>query len=285
MADFYKFEIANWNEGTANLTLEQEAAFLRIVNAIRLSEQAITFNIFVLCGLWRCNERKAKRILSELIDAGKIWVEDGLIVNRKAVDDASTLRRSRVDAQSSGRRGGIESGKSRRKVLENNEVGEGYPSTREEKRREESSSSSPNARARDHAPAREDDPPQRADLVAIPDDGVALYEAVLAAVGLQNGVSLPNYWMPPGAIVHCIHWRALGLYDNEIVEIARQSRKNHTDPPSGPKALDRAMTIAAAYKTGPKQQQARAGGQAHDRPSTRESAMRDVIAAAARGTT
>lgn len=148
-----------------------------------------------------------------------------------------------------------------------------------------SSSSPPNARAPDHAPAREDDPPPRADLVAIPEDGVALYEAVLTAVGLQNGVALPAYWMPPGAIVHCIHWRALGLYDNEIVEIARQSRKNHTDPPSGPKALDRAMTIAATYKTGPKQQQARAGGQAHDRPSTRESTMRDVIAAAARGTT
>ena len=51
MADFYKFEIANWNEGTANLSLEQDAAFLRVVNAIRLSGQPITYNIFVLCGL------------------------------------------------------------------------------------------------------------------------------------------------------------------------------------------------------------------------------------------
>lgn len=80
MAEFYKFEITNWNEGTANLSLELEAAYLRVINAIRLADQPITFNTFVLCGLWRCNDRKAKRILAELIDAGKIYIEDGRLV-------------------------------------------------------------------------------------------------------------------------------------------------------------------------------------------------------------
>lgn len=137
MSDFYKFEIANWNEGTANLTLEQEAAYLRIINAIRLSEQPITFNVFVLCGLWRCNERKARRILQELVDAGKVRVEGGKIINDKAVEDASTLRGLRVERASAGHRGGIESGKSRAKALENKETAEAIASTREEKRREE----------------------------------------------------------------------------------------------------------------------------------------------------
>ena len=100
MADFYKFEIANWNEGTANLSLEQDAAFLRVVNAIRLSGQPITYNIFVLCGLWRCNKRKAKRILAELVEAGKLMVEAGKIINEKAVDDASTRSRAGVEAGS-----------------------------------------------------------------------------------------------------------------------------------------------------------------------------------------
>lgn len=137
MAEFYKFEIANWNEGTANLTLEQEAAYLRVVNAIRLAEQPITFNIFVLCGLWRCNERKAKRILDELLAAEKIRIEDGRIVNDKAVEDASALRGLRVERASAGRRGGIESGKVRSKSLETNDTEEAIASTREEKRREE----------------------------------------------------------------------------------------------------------------------------------------------------
>jgi MarR-like DNA-binding transcriptional regulator SgrR of sgrS sRNA len=81
VADFYKIEIAKWNEGTVNLSLEQEAAFLRVVDAIRLSDQPITYNIFALCGLWHCNERKAKRILAELVEAGKLNVEAGKIIN------------------------------------------------------------------------------------------------------------------------------------------------------------------------------------------------------------
>lgn len=137
MAEYYKFEIANWNEGTADLTLEQEAAYLRVINAIRLADQPITFNKFALCGLWRCNERKANRLLSELIEAGKLRIEGGKIINDKAVDDASNLRRLRAERASAGRRGGIESGKSRAKSLENNETGEAIGSTREEKRREE----------------------------------------------------------------------------------------------------------------------------------------------------
>ena len=139
MAEYYKFEIANWNEGTADLTLEQEAAYLRVVNAIRLADQPIAFNKFALCGLWRCNERKAKRLLDELVAAKKLRIEDGKIINDKAVDDASNLRRLRADRASAGSRGGIESGKSRSKSLESKETREAIASTREEKRREEKS--------------------------------------------------------------------------------------------------------------------------------------------------
>ena len=137
MAEYYKFEIANWDEGTAMLTLEQEAAYLRVVNAIRLKDQPLTFNMFALCGIWRCNERKAKRLLGELVDAGKLRIEDGKIINDKAVEDASNLRRLRADRASAGSRGGIESGKVRAKSLENKEQRQAIASTREEKRREE----------------------------------------------------------------------------------------------------------------------------------------------------
>lgn len=149
MAEYYKFEIANWNEGTADLTLEQEAAYLRVVNAIRLADQPITFNKFALCGLWRCNERKANRLLSELIEAGKLRIEGGKIINDKAVEDASNLRRLRADRASAGSRGGIESGKSRAKALENKEAGEAIALTREEKRREENNGGGGSARARE----------------------------------------------------------------------------------------------------------------------------------------
>lgn len=79
MSEFYKMEPLAWDRGTDNLTLEQEAAYLRICNAIYAADQAIRENYRVLAGMWRCNERKAKRLLSELVEAGKIQIEDGFI--------------------------------------------------------------------------------------------------------------------------------------------------------------------------------------------------------------
>jgi len=139
LAEYYKHEIAKWNVATDDLTLEQEAAYHRVVSQIRLYERPFRENYRVLSGLWRCNERRAKRLLAELVEAGKLTVDGGYIIDEKAVHDASTLRQSRVDKQLAGRRGGIESGKSRRKPLEDNETGEASASTREEKRREEKS--------------------------------------------------------------------------------------------------------------------------------------------------
>lgn len=137
MAEFFKHEIAKWNVATDDLTLEQEAAYHRVVATIRLYERPFRHNLRVLSGLWRCNERRAKRLLEELVFAGKLTIEDGFIIDEKAVDDASTLRQSRVDKASAGRLGGIESGKARRKPLENNDTDEAPASTREEKAREE----------------------------------------------------------------------------------------------------------------------------------------------------
>lgn len=141
MAEYYKHEIAKWNVATDDLTLEQEAAYHRIVVMIRLYERPLKHNLRVLSGLWRCNERKAKRLLFELVDAGKLTIEDDLIIDEKAVNDASNLRQLRIDKQLSGSLGGIESGKSRAKSLENKETDEAPASTREEKKREEKSKS------------------------------------------------------------------------------------------------------------------------------------------------
>lgn len=247
MADFYKREIAKWIVATDDLNLEQEAAYSRVVDMIRLYERPFRHNLRVLSGMWRCNERKAKRLLAELVEAGKLSIEDGFIIDEKAVKEASTLRQSRIDAQLSGRRGGIESGKSRRKSLENNETDEGYPSTRVEKRREDIGGGG-GARARDHAPThtREDDPPTES-LVSMPDDAVALYESVMAACGVRNDIT-PTYWMPPTAIIEVARWRGLGLTDEEIIEVAKGSRRAKREPPNGPKALERFMAIAASVK-------------------------------------
>lgn len=290
MADFYKLEIANWNEGTAILTLEQEAAYLRVINAIRQNEQPITLNTFALCGMWRCNERKAKRLLGELIEAGKLSIEDGRIVNRKAVDDASALSRLRAERQSAGHRGGVESGKSRSNALTNNETGEASASTREEKSRVEENSSSRSS-ARESEKPDPDEPKKTAEIVILTPEADSLYDQVIAAVGF-NRSTMPAYWMPPGAIIHVNRWLALGLTAEEIIATARHNRAAHKDPPNGPKALDRAMQITASAKQMPDLMPiaapSSAKGVRHDQSaqaSDRNERMQRIILAAARGST
>lgn len=79
VSQFYKRNPAEWMDGTNNLTLEQEAAYSRIVDATALYDQAPRHNLNVLCGLWRCAPRKANRLLGELIEAGKVAIIDGRI--------------------------------------------------------------------------------------------------------------------------------------------------------------------------------------------------------------
>jgi hypothetical protein len=262
MAEFYKFEIANWNEGTANLTLEQEAAYLRIINAIRLSDQPITFNLFVLCGLWRCNERKAKRILQELIDAGKVYVEDGKIINKKAVEAASNLRGLRVERASAGRRGGIESGKSRRKSLENNDSCEAIASTREEKRREEDIGGGGSARARETADPQPEVPTFR--------------ERILAAMGVgPDGIVGPSKFVGgQGDMAEAVRWLTLpGLTEDvAVAEVERLSAAKSDGPAHSFRYFTPAMQRLSAALTAPAltpTPQPTSRGANHDRPSER----------------
>lgn len=143
MTDWYKMNPIDWNDGTDDLTLEQEAAYLRICHAIYITERPIRDNGFIVAGLLRCNERKAKRLVSELEGAGKITVEHGLISNRRTAEEVSNRNRTRTERKSAGSRGGIESGKTRAKSLENNVSGEAIASTQNEpdKRRVEESRS------------------------------------------------------------------------------------------------------------------------------------------------
>lgn len=141
MTDWYKMNPVDWNDGTDDLTLEQEAAYLRLCHAIYITERPIRDNGFVVAGLLRCNDRKAKRLISELVSAGKITVENGVITNRRAAEEVSNRTRTRVERKSAGSRGGIESAKSRAKSLKDNDTAQAIASTSveaEEKRVEES---------------------------------------------------------------------------------------------------------------------------------------------------
>jgi hypothetical protein len=72
------------------------------------------------------------------------------------------------------------------------------------------------------------------------------FAELLTALGLSLDGPLPAWWQGWPAREHVRRWRDdLGLTEDRILETATATRREHPEPPDGPKALDRAMERAA----------------------------------------
>jgi len=126
---------AAWDFGTAELTLEQEAAYLRVVNAIHKHDAPVPNNDRVLAGLFRTSTRKARALVSELIEAGKLVLEDDRIWNERARSDM--VQRGFVSGSmaENGAKGGRKRAENAAKALENNDTVKATASSRIEENR------------------------------------------------------------------------------------------------------------------------------------------------------
>jgi Helix-turn-helix domain len=69
---------------------------------------------------------------------------------------------------------------------------------------------------------------------------------LLRALGIDPDGALPAWWQGSSARAHAQRWSDdLGLTEEQILEVAEETRHEHPAPPDGPKALDRAMERAA----------------------------------------
>lgn len=181
MSDFYRMDPGAWDFGTASLSLEEEAAYLRIVNAIHKHKGPVPDQDRVLAGLFRVSTRKARALVKALQDAGKVTIEDGLIWNDRARSDLVQRGFVSISRAESGAKGGKKRAENEAlrhnshsvhdqfttisgvemvvnqqrtecepitKALENNNTDQAIASSREEKRREELSE----AKASDESP-------------------------------------------------------------------------------------------------------------------------------------
>ena len=72
------------------------------------------------------------------------------------------------------------------------------------------------------------------------------FAELLGALGFAANATLPAWWQGGPARLHVRRWRDdLGLSEVRIIEIAKETRSDHPNPPDGPKALDRFMERAA----------------------------------------
>ncbi len=72
------------------------------------------------------------------------------------------------------------------------------------------------------------------------------FAELLGALGFAANATLPAWWQGWPARLHVRRWiDDLGLSEGRIIETATETRRDHPNPPDGPKALDRAMERAA----------------------------------------
>lgn len=135
MSSYYKMDPAKWDFGTSKLSLEEEAAYLRIINAIHKHDQPVPNNDRVLAGMFRCSTRKARALVAALIEAGKVRIEGDCITNDKAISDI--VQRGFVSGSraESGAKGGRKRVENAAKSLADNESGQANASSRIEENR------------------------------------------------------------------------------------------------------------------------------------------------------
>jgi uncharacterized protein YdaU (DUF1376 family) len=119
--EFYKMDFEAWDEGTDELTLEQEAAYLRLCHQLYRRKASIPSAPATLARIRRCHPNKARKLLADLVAAGKVAERDGHLSNTRVtreLHDRETRRTQQADA---GHTGGTHTQDNRRKPLKTNE--------------------------------------------------------------------------------------------------------------------------------------------------------------------
>lgn len=214
---FYKLDPAKWDFGTADLTLEEEAAYLRIVNAMHKHEDGVPDNDRVLAGMFRTSTRKARALVNSLIAAGKLEIEDGKIWNDRARSDLVQRGFTSVSRAESGAKGGRKRAENAANALKENDPHQASASTREEKRREENIGGGGSACAREAAGV------QAADLTE--------REQILEAMGLSpSGVTQSGRFVGgQGDMAEVKRWSALGLTHAQQLTAIREAMAGKRD--------------------------------------------------------
>lgn len=88
MGEFYKMDYDAWDEGTVELSLEEEAAYLRLCHQMYRRKGPVPNSMRLLCSIWRCHANRAKRLLFRLLESGKITLnDDEQFTNERALSE------------------------------------------------------------------------------------------------------------------------------------------------------------------------------------------------------
>lgn len=103
MVAFYKHGIADWRDGTAELSDRAYRVYHVIIEQIMLNEGPIQLHERSLAGLSNRSVRDFQAALRELVETGKVIISDGKIDNIRTRSELSRVNSNRENAASGGR--------------------------------------------------------------------------------------------------------------------------------------------------------------------------------------
>jgi len=105
--EFYKMDFRAWNTGTVDLSLEQEAAYLRLCHAMYDAQGPVPSSARFLMSIFRCGNSKAAGLVRQLMKAGKIQrTPNGMLINRRVTTELTNRERLSDVRRAAGERGG-----------------------------------------------------------------------------------------------------------------------------------------------------------------------------------
>lgn len=227
-APYIQFYTSDFLAGTSGMTASTKGVYITLLSLMYEAEAPLPQQWDTLARRCGCTLPAFKKAIQSLVDDGKVAVVDAGIWSEKCEKHIAQRRERRNSAKAAANT-----------RWQKTEQKQGKPdATAVQAQCQPEPEPKEVATATSSAQQRED--------VHDPD----LVDEVMAAVGLTSG-RIPTHWLPPGSMVHVNRWVTdLGLTRGEIVAAARSSRQQHSEPPNGPKALDRVMQSLSQAKAG-----------------------------------
>jgi len=139
MVAFYKHHIPAWMDGTEELSDGAYRVYHVVCQLIYLHEAPVSLNERGIAGRCRQSIRAFRANLKELLEAGKLTLQNGRLANSRAIHELEKISENRDNASKGGKKSG-EVRKPTTKSLKNNDASEAPLQTEEslkEKNRED----------------------------------------------------------------------------------------------------------------------------------------------------
>lgn len=225
-SEWYKRDPLAYLGGVQGLTIKQHAVYAVVLDLIYVHGGSINNDPAWIAG-WISDMGAAavRRTIESLVEMGKLTFEGNQITQKRAKNEAKTKEILRENQQEIGRKGGKKSAEIRAAAKENRELDEANASSENqpEKRREEK---------KGEGLDKSNPPPTAAG--GLP---VGFMEKLVDALGFDPHAELPPLWASKKGRDHVAAW--LPVHGEErVIDVARESRRKHPEPPSSPQALD-----------------------------------------------